>query len=89
MTLPAGSRNAGSIGTGSAGMVAPAKVPPEIIARLEKTVLEILAKPEMKKKLTDAGFEITAKDGKGHAARIAKEVPMYKQIIEQAGIQKL
>jgi tripartite-type tricarboxylate transporter receptor subunit TctC len=70
-------------------MVAPAKVPPEHIAKLEKTVLAILARPEMKKKLTDAGFEVTAKDAKGHAARIAKEVPMYKKIIADAGIKKL
>jgi tripartite-type tricarboxylate transporter receptor subunit TctC len=70
-------------------MVAPAKVPPENIAKLETTVLQILAKPEMQKKLTEAGFEITAKDAKGHAARIAKEVPMYKKIIEDAGIKKL
>jgi len=70
-------------------LVAPAKVPPEIVARIEKTVLAILDKPEMKKKLTEAGFEITAKDAKGHAARIAKEVPMYKKIIEDAGIKKL
>jgi tripartite-type tricarboxylate transporter receptor subunit TctC len=70
-------------------MVAPAKVPPEIVAKLEKTVLDILAKPDMKKKLADAGFQITALDAKGHAARIAKEVPMYKKIIEDAGIKKL
>jgi tripartite-type tricarboxylate transporter receptor subunit TctC len=70
-------------------MVAPAKVPPESVAKLEKTVLAILAKPEMKKKLTEAGFEVTALNGKGHAARIAKEVPMYKKIIADAGIKKL
>ena len=70
-------------------LVAPAKVPPEIVAKLEKTCLDILAKPDMKKKLIEAGFDVTAKDGKGHAARIAKEVPMFKKIIEDAGITKL
>jgi len=70
-------------------LVAPAKVPAPIVARLEKTVLDILAKPDMKKKLTEAGFDITALDGKGHAARIAREVPLFKQVIEQAGIAKL
>jgi len=70
-------------------LVAPAKVQPEIVTKLEKTVLAILAKPEMRKKLTEAGFEITARDSKGHAARIAKEVPMYKKIIEDAGIKRL
>ena len=35
------------------------------------------------------GKAVTAKDGKGHAARIAKEVPMFRDIITQAGIKKL
>ena len=60
-------------------LMAPAKVPPEIVAKLEKVCLDILAKPDMKKKLVDAGFDVTAKDAKGHAARIAKEVPMFKK----------
>jgi tripartite-type tricarboxylate transporter receptor subunit TctC len=70
-------------------LMAPAKVPPEIVARLEKTALDILNKPEMKARLTKAGFEVTAKDGKGHMARIQKEVPMFREIIAQAGIKKL
>ena len=70
-------------------LVAPAKVPPEVVTKLEKTILDIIAKPDVTKKLIDAGFDITAKDGKGHGARIAKEVPMFKDVIAQAGIQKL
>jgi tripartite-type tricarboxylate transporter receptor subunit TctC len=70
-------------------MMAPAKVPHEIVAKLEKLCLDILAKPENKQKLVTAGFEVTAKDAKGHAARIAKEIPMFKKIIEDAHITKL
>jgi tripartite-type tricarboxylate transporter receptor subunit TctC len=70
-------------------LMAPAKTPPEIVGRLEKSALEILAKPAMREKLTQAGFEVTARDGKGHAQRIAQEVPMYSGIIAQAGIKKL
>jgi tripartite-type tricarboxylate transporter receptor subunit TctC len=70
-------------------LMAPADVPPEIVARLEKVCLDILAKEDFKKKLVVAGFDVTAKDGKGHAARIAKEIPMFKKIIEDAGIKKL
>jgi tripartite-type tricarboxylate transporter receptor subunit TctC len=70
-------------------LVAPAKVPPEIVAKLEKAVLDILAKPEMKKKLVESGFDVVAKDAKGHGARIAKEVPMFKKVIQDAGIKKL
>jgi tripartite-type tricarboxylate transporter receptor subunit TctC len=70
-------------------LMAPAKVPHEIVARLEKVCLDILAKPDMKNKLIEAGFDVTAKDAKGHAARIAKEVPMFKKIIADAGIAQL
>jgi tripartite-type tricarboxylate transporter receptor subunit TctC len=70
-------------------LLAPVKTPPEIVAKLEKTALDVLAKPDVKEKLTAAGFEITAKTGKGHMERVAKEVPMYKKIIEDAGIKKL
>src|SRR5262249_36430865 len=37
-------------------LMAPVKSPPEIVARLEKVALDTLAKPDMKQKLTAAGF---------------------------------
>jgi tripartite-type tricarboxylate transporter receptor subunit TctC len=70
-------------------LMAPSKTPPEIVARLEKVALEALAKPDLRARLTQAGFEVTAKDGKAHMQRIAKEVPMFRDIIVQAGIKKL
>jgi tripartite-type tricarboxylate transporter receptor subunit TctC len=70
-------------------MMAPAKVPHEIVAHLEKVCLDILAKPENKEKLITAGFEVTAKDANGHGERIAREIPRFKKIIEDAGIKKL
>jgi tripartite-type tricarboxylate transporter receptor subunit TctC len=70
-------------------LMAPAKTPPEMVSRLEKVALDILSKPDMRQRLTEAGFEVTAKDGKGHMERLAKEVPMFRDIIAQAGIKKL
>ena len=70
-------------------LMAPSRTPPEIVGRLEKVALDILRRPEMRERLTKSGFEVTAKDGKGHMARIAKEVPMFREIIVQAGIKKL
>ena len=70
-------------------MLAPVKTPPEIVALLEKETLAVLAKPEMREKLTKSGFQVTAKDGKGHMARVIKEVPMYQEIIAKANIKKL
>ena len=70
-------------------LMAPAKTPPEIVGKREKVALDILARPDMRERLAKSGFEVTAKDGKGHMARIAKEVPMFREIIVQAGIKKL
>jgi tripartite-type tricarboxylate transporter receptor subunit TctC len=70
-------------------LMAPAKTPPEVVGRLEKVALGILDKPDMRERLTKAGFEVTARDGRGHMERVAKEVPMFRDIIAQAGIKKL
>ena len=70
-------------------LLAPAGTPPEIVARLEKEVLAILARPDMQALLAKSGFEIRAKTGKEHMARVAREVPMFADIITQAGIKKL
>src|SRR5262245_38353664 len=66
-------------------LMAPVKTPPEIVQALEKASLDILNRAEMREKLTQSGFEVTARDGKGHMARVAKEVPMFRDIIAQAG----
>jgi tripartite-type tricarboxylate transporter receptor subunit TctC len=70
-------------------LMAPSRTPPEIVSRLEKVALDILRRPEMRERLTKSGFEVTAKDGKGHMVRVAKEVPMFREIIVEAGIKKL
>jgi tripartite-type tricarboxylate transporter receptor subunit TctC len=70
-------------------LMAPAKTPPDIVARLQQVALEILQRPDIRAKLTESGFEVTAMPGKEHMARIAREVPMFTDIIARAGIQKL
>jgi len=71
------------------GLMAPAKTPPEIVARLEKETLAILNTPDVRTKLVQSGFKVEAKAGKDHSTRIAREVPMYRDIVTQAGIKKL
>jgi tripartite-type tricarboxylate transporter receptor subunit TctC len=69
-------------------LMAPVKTPSETVAWLEREVLKVLQRPDMRSKLAESGFEVQAKDGKTHMARVAKEVPMYGQIIASAGIAK-
>src|SRR5262245_37385423 len=69
-------------------LMAPARTPPETVAWLEAEVLKVLQRQELRNKLVEAGFEVQAKDGKTHMARVAREVPMYSEIIASAGIAR-
>ena len=68
-------------------LLAPARTPPEIIARVAKETLAILARPDIREKLGKAGFEVLAEGPDGLKARIAKEVPMWRDIVAQTGIK--
>ncbi|MDB5600172.1 MAG: tricarboxylate binding receptor, partial [Xanthobacteraceae bacterium] len=69
--------------------MAPAKTPPELVARIEKESLAVLARPEMQEKLMKSGFEIQAKNGQALGERVNKEIIVFKEVIEKAGITKI
>ena len=70
-------------------LVAPVKIPEEILVRLEKASLEVVRRPEISNRLVQTGSVVTALSGKEHMARVAREVPMYREIIARAGMKKL
>ena len=69
------------------GLFAPAGTPKPIIDRLVKEIGKILADPEIKAKYAKLGLPVLAEGPDQFRARIAHEVPMYKEIIEKAGLQ--
>ena len=42
------------------GLVAPAGTPPAVLAKLEKALADVLAMPDVRKRLTDMGAVVTA-----------------------------
>ena len=66
---------------------APAGTPQPIIDRLAKEIAAILARPDVKEKFAKAGLPVTAEPPEVFKARIAKEVPMYKEIIDKANLK--
>jgi len=70
-------------------LLAPAKTPPEIVKWLERETLKVLQTPEMKEKLLKAGFLVRPRGGDAAWARVQKEIGVFKDVLEQAGIQKL
>jgi tripartite-type tricarboxylate transporter receptor subunit TctC len=70
-------------------LLAPAKTSPAQIKWLETETLKVLSTPEMKDKLFQAGFLVRPKGADAAWARIAHEMDLYKQIIDQAGVKKI
>ena len=70
-------------------LLAPAKTPPEIVSWLEKETLAVLGTPDMKEKLFTAGFQVRAKGAKDAHTRMDKEISMFREVIDKAGIAKL
>jgi len=68
-------------------LMAPANTPPEIIKRIEAAAIAALHKPALSEKIMKSGFFVQAKTGEQQKARIAREVPMFRDIIKNAGIK--
>jgi tripartite-type tricarboxylate transporter receptor subunit TctC len=66
---------------------APAGTPQPVIDRLVKELNAILSRPDVKEKFVKAGLPVVAEGPEMFRARIAHEVPMYKEIIDKAGLR--
>jgi tripartite-type tricarboxylate transporter receptor subunit TctC len=69
------------------GLFAPMGTPKPIVDRLAKEISKILAEPEMKAKYAKLGLPVLAEGPEVFAARIKREVPMYKEVVEKAGLK--
>jgi tripartite-type tricarboxylate transporter receptor subunit TctC len=69
------------------GMYAPAGTPADIVRRMAHDTLEVLADPVVIGKLRDVGFDVRASGPDGLAARVRKEVPMWKEVIVKSGVE--
>jgi tripartite-type tricarboxylate transporter receptor subunit TctC len=70
-------------------LLAPAKTPPEAIKWLETESIKALNSPGMKEKLYQAGFLAVPKGADTCWARVNKEITMFRDIINTAGIPKI
>jgi tripartite-type tricarboxylate transporter receptor subunit TctC len=68
-------------------MLAPAGTPQPIIDRLAKEVLAILRKPDVRERMLKASFAVQPEGPDQLRARIAREVPMWKALVERSGIK--
>jgi tripartite-type tricarboxylate transporter receptor subunit TctC len=69
------------------GLFAPAGTPQPVIDRMVKEVQAILARPDIQDRYAKSGLPVTAEPPDVFRARIAREVPMYKDIVDKAGLK--
>ncbi|HEY7661745.1 MAG TPA: tripartite tricarboxylate transporter substrate binding protein [Xanthobacteraceae bacterium] len=69
------------------GIYAPAGTPQPVIDRLAKELAAILARPDVRERFAKSGLPVVAEGPAVFRARIAREVPMYKEIIDKAGLK--
>jgi tripartite-type tricarboxylate transporter receptor subunit TctC len=68
-------------------LFAPAGTSPEIISFLSQQCVNALKEPDVVEKLKQAGLATTALDSAGLRARVAREVPYWRDVIEKGGIK--
>lgn len=69
------------------GMFAPARTPREIVARLNSTIANILATPEMKELWTGKGVEFIPNTPEQFAAKVRDDYEKTGRLIKAAGIK--
>jgi tripartite-type tricarboxylate transporter receptor subunit TctC len=67
-------------------LMAPRGTPQEILDRLSHETIAVLDRGDARARIENAGFAILARGPDALKARIAREVPMYKDIVAKAGI---
>jgi len=69
------------------GLLAPAAAPQPVIDRLAKELTAIPTRPDIGEKYAKISLPVVAEGSNAFRARIAHEVPIYKAVIEKAGLK--
>ncbi|SOY39663.1 conserved hypothetical protein, UPF0065 [Cupriavidus taiwanensis] len=70
------------------GLMGPASLPRPVVERLNTEMQAVLAMPEVKKKLAEAGVEVTPANPAQFGGFIRRETGRYRTIVQTAGIQQ-
>jgi tripartite-type tricarboxylate transporter receptor subunit TctC len=70
-------------------LLAPAGTPPQIIERLSKAVLAVMAQDDLKQRVRQVGYEPVADGPDTAKQRIAKDVTFFKELVANAKIPQI
>jgi tripartite-type tricarboxylate transporter receptor subunit TctC len=69
------------------GIVAPAKTPPEIVAKLNADIVRAMRSPDGQRKMEDAGFHVTGTTQQDFAALIAADTAKWGKAVAATGFK--
>jgi len=67
-------------------LLAPVGTPDAVVNRLTEVTREVLQKSEVRDKMANAGFRIKYEGPQELHARMVREIPLWKEIVERAGL---
>lgn len=68
------------------GLLAPARTPQDIVARLTTASLAFLAQPDTVARLQQSGYDVAGQGPQDLTRRIEHELDLWRSIVKQAGI---
>lgn len=68
------------------GLLVPAGTPKAVVDRIYAEVKKIMAQPDVKKRVSDLGFDVIASSPKEFSAQVKTEVAKWGKVIKSAGI---
>ena len=69
------------------GLMAPARTPPAIVAKLEKALAETLAMPDVRKRFAELGAVVQPMNSKEFTAYMNSELSKWAEVVKKAGIE--
>jgi tripartite-type tricarboxylate transporter receptor subunit TctC len=69
------------------GILAPAKTPPAIVARLNAEIVEALRDPQTKALLEGQAMQVVGSSPEAFAGFIKRDIAVWKEVADQAGIE--
>jgi tripartite-type tricarboxylate transporter receptor subunit TctC len=69
------------------GLFAPRGTPPEVVDKLSETLRDVLAQPDIVRRLAEIGFEAQWTAPKEFAERLAADIALWAALTKEAGIE--
>jgi tripartite-type tricarboxylate transporter receptor subunit TctC len=69
------------------GLMAPAKTPPAVVAKLEKALADTLAMPDVRKKFADLGAILRPLNSTDFTAYVNAELVKWADIVKKTGLE--